>query len=105
VHHGCEAESKGIRVRKGTVERKKVRDAWREDQPSAEQENEFIRAHELELYAKWHLNVVATQICGGQTELLLCKATFFFVFRQPVHGGFVVVGVRLQQPWRFETSS
>jgi hypothetical protein len=102
VHHGCEAESKGIRVRKGNGERKKVRDAWRE---AAEQENEFIRAHELELYAKWHLNVVATETCGGQIELLLCKATFFFVFRQPVHRGFVVVGARLQQPRRFETSS
>jgi hypothetical protein len=33
------------------------RDAWSEDQPSAEQENEFIRAHEIKAYAKWHLGI------------------------------------------------
>jgi hypothetical protein len=33
------------------------RDAWSEDQPSAEQENEFIRVRGFEVYAKWHLGV------------------------------------------------
>jgi hypothetical protein len=33
------------------------RDAWSEDQPSAERENEFIRVHGFEVYAKWHLGV------------------------------------------------
>ena len=33
------------------------RDAWSEDQPSAEQENEFIRAHGIKAYAKWHLGI------------------------------------------------
>jgi hypothetical protein len=31
------------------------RDAWSEHQPSAEQENEFIRRHGFGEYAKWHL--------------------------------------------------
>jgi hypothetical protein len=33
------------------------RDAWSEDQPSAEEENEFIRAHGIKAYAKWHLGI------------------------------------------------
>jgi hypothetical protein len=31
--------------------------AWAGDQPSAEQENEFIRAHGWSEYAKWHLAI------------------------------------------------
>jgi hypothetical protein len=30
---------------------------WSQHQPSAEEENEFIRQHGLEEYAKWHLGV------------------------------------------------
>jgi hypothetical protein len=33
------------------------RDAWSEHQPTAEQENEFIRAHGFREYGKWHLGV------------------------------------------------
>ncbi|HYZ34612.1 MAG TPA: hypothetical protein VE684_20300 [Crenalkalicoccus sp.] len=33
------------------------RDAWSEHQPTAEQENEFIRAHGLREYGKWHLGI------------------------------------------------
>jgi hypothetical protein len=33
------------------------RDAWSEHQPSAQQENEFIRSHGIHGYAKWHLGI------------------------------------------------
>ena len=33
------------------------RDAWSEHQPSAEQENEFIRQYGFREYAKWYLGV------------------------------------------------
>jgi hypothetical protein len=33
------------------------RDAWSEDQPSTQQENEFIRTHGIREYAKWHLGI------------------------------------------------
>jgi hypothetical protein len=33
------------------------RDDWSEHQPSAEDENEFIRRHGLEEFGKWHLGV------------------------------------------------
>jgi hypothetical protein len=33
------------------------RDAWSEHQPSADEENEFIRAHGFDEYAKWHLGI------------------------------------------------
>jgi hypothetical protein len=33
------------------------RDAWSEDQPSPEKENEFIRTHGIHEYAKWHLGI------------------------------------------------
>ena len=33
------------------------KDAWSEHRPSAEQENEFIRRHGLNEYAKWHLGI------------------------------------------------
>jgi|SRR5882672_93716 len=33
------------------------RDDWSEHRPSAEQENEFIRLHGFEEYAKWHLGI------------------------------------------------
>jgi hypothetical protein len=33
------------------------RDAWSEDQPSEEQEDEFIRQHGFEEYAKWYLGI------------------------------------------------
>ena len=33
------------------------RDAWSEHQPSAQQENEFIRSHGINEYAKWHLGI------------------------------------------------
>ncbi len=31
--------------------------AWREHKPSPDMENEFIRAHGLDGYAKWHLGI------------------------------------------------
>jgi hypothetical protein len=33
------------------------RDAWSEHRPSAQQENEFIRAYGLDEYAKWHVGI------------------------------------------------
>jgi hypothetical protein len=33
------------------------RDAWSEHQPSAEEENEFIRDHGYDEYGKWHLGI------------------------------------------------
>jgi hypothetical protein len=33
------------------------RDDWSEHQPSAEDENEFIRLHGMDEYAKWHLGI------------------------------------------------
>ena len=33
------------------------RAAWSEDQPSAEEENEFIRDHGFDEYGKWHLGI------------------------------------------------
>src|SRR2546428_2904455 len=33
------------------------RGAWRQDQPSVQEENEFIRQHGFGEYAKWHLAV------------------------------------------------
>jgi hypothetical protein len=33
------------------------RDEWSEHQPSAEEENEFIRQHAIREYAKWHLGL------------------------------------------------
>lgn len=33
------------------------RDAWSEDQPSADEENAFIREYGFEEYAKWHLGI------------------------------------------------
>ena len=33
------------------------RDAWSEHQPSAEDENAFIRSHGFAEYAKWHLGI------------------------------------------------
>jgi len=33
------------------------RGAWSEDQPSTQEENEFIRLHGIHEYAKWHLGI------------------------------------------------
>src|SRR5258705_12590073 len=33
------------------------RDAWSEDQPSAQQENEFIEQHGWDEYRRWHLGI------------------------------------------------
>ena len=33
------------------------RDAWSEHQPSTREENEFIAAHGMRAYARWHLGV------------------------------------------------
>jgi hypothetical protein len=35
------------------------RDAWSEHQPTAEQENEFIRRKGIQEYARWHLGIDA----------------------------------------------
>jgi hypothetical protein len=37
------------------------RDDWSEHQPSAEEENEFIRSHGMDEFGKWHLGVDANQ--------------------------------------------
>jgi hypothetical protein len=33
------------------------KDAWSEDQPSTQEENEFIRQHGFREYEKWHLGI------------------------------------------------
>ena len=33
------------------------RDAWSEHRPSAERENDFIREHGFDEYARWHLGI------------------------------------------------
>jgi hypothetical protein len=33
------------------------RDAWSEHQPSAQDENEFIRLYGMDAYARWHLGI------------------------------------------------
>ena len=33
------------------------RDAWSEDQPSTQEENDFIRQHGFNEYGKWHLGI------------------------------------------------
>lgn len=33
------------------------RDAWSEDRPSAEEENNFIRVHGMDEYARWYLGI------------------------------------------------
>jgi hypothetical protein len=33
------------------------RDAWSEDQPSSEKENEFIELHGMVEFGKWHLGI------------------------------------------------
>jgi hypothetical protein len=33
------------------------RDAWGEHQPSTQKENEFIRLHGFDAYAKWYLGI------------------------------------------------
>jgi hypothetical protein len=43
-------------VEKGKVVRDE-RDAWSEDQPSTQMENEFIRLHGFHEYSKWHLAI------------------------------------------------
>jgi len=52
---------KGFEFGKKLVSEGKIvrdeRDAWSEDQPSAAEENEFIRVHGFEAYAKWHLGI------------------------------------------------
>jgi hypothetical protein len=42
------------------------RDAWSEHQPSAEQENEFIRLHGFDEYGKWFLGIDDEE--GEQTK-------------------------------------
>lgn len=37
------------------------RDAWSEDQPTAEQENGFISLHGYDEYGKWHLGIDETE--------------------------------------------
>jgi hypothetical protein len=52
---------KGFEFAKELVSEGKVvrddRDSCSEDQPSTEQENEFIRVHGIEAFAKWHLGI------------------------------------------------
>jgi hypothetical protein len=43
-------------IREGRVVLDK-RDDWSEHQPTAEQENEFIRRHGIREYARWHLGI------------------------------------------------
>ena len=51
----------GFEYAKSLIEKRRCvlddRDAWSEHQPSAQQENEFIRRHEIGEYGKWRLGV------------------------------------------------
>ena len=61
VRHGVKLNRKGFEFGKELVSGGKImrdeRDAWTEDQPCAKEENEFIRVHGYEAYAKWHLGI------------------------------------------------
>ena len=52
---------RGFEQAKGLINEGRVvvdeRDAWSEHQPSAEQENEFIRLHGIGEYGAWHLGI------------------------------------------------
>jgi hypothetical protein len=37
------------------------RDAWSEHQPSAQEENDFIRRHGIAEYGRWHLGIDSTR--------------------------------------------
>jgi len=80
---------KGFEFGKKLVSEGKIvrdeRDAWSEDQPSSEEENEFIRWHGYEEYAKWHLGVdeerpedtkreIQVSLRGFQQSASLCGA-------------------------------
>jgi hypothetical protein len=41
---------------------------WRRDQPSTSRNNEFIRAHGLEEYAKWHLGIDRRHRSGSKAH-------------------------------------
>jgi hypothetical protein len=44
-------------IQAGHVVADESRASWSEHQPSAEEENEFIRLHGFDEYAKWHLGI------------------------------------------------
>jgi hypothetical protein len=61
VHSAVHLNQRGFDHAKELIQEGKFvfdeRDAWSEHQPTAEQENEFIRQHGFGEYAKWHLGI------------------------------------------------
>ena len=59
--HGLKLNRTGFNYAKELINQGRVvlddRDAWSEHQPSAAEENEFIRQHGFGEYAKWHLGI------------------------------------------------
>lgn len=51
------------------------RDAWSKHQPSAQEENEFIRLHGLEAYGKWHLGIDDEEGNTKKADIGFPKAT------------------------------
>jgi hypothetical protein len=61
----AELYSRGFEFAKQLIAEGRVvlddRDAWSEHQPSAAQQNEFIRLHGLAEYGRWHLGIDRTK--------------------------------------------
>jgi hypothetical protein len=62
------------------------RDAWSEHQPSARQENEFIAAHGIGEYQRWHLGIDDEDRCAPTVSSRLADA--------PVSGAETAAGNR-----------
>lgn len=57
------------------------RDAWSDDQPSTQEENEFIEQHGFREYAKWHLGVDYEQPEDTKKRYEFPYSDFFDVHR------------------------
>ena len=79
----------GLKQAKELIAKGKVvlddRDDWSEAQPSAEEENEFIREHAYEEYGKWHLG-----IDDGKNEHTKGRYKFPYGDFKKVHRGAVI---------------
>lgn len=57
------------------------RDAWSDDQPSSQEENEFLEKHGFREYAKWHLGVDEEQPEDTKKRYEFPYGDFFDVHR------------------------
>jgi hypothetical protein len=67
-----------IRKKRVTLD---ARDAWSEHQPTAEQENEFIRLHGYGEYGKWHLGIDEEEQSGSKKRYKFPYGDFLTVHR------------------------